>query len=118
MNANVVQEGMMIKGQRFHCPCCGWPGLLAPAYAQIGPPPWKAHGVPPYEAKYGDPSYDVCSCCGFEFGNDDNPGTGNAVSFHEHLRQWIGDGCKWFREQEKPRDWDLEGQLTLAQIKT
>ncbi len=86
----------------------------SPAHKGIGDPPWSSHGHPPYEIKYGMPSYEVCTCCGFEFGNDDNPGTAEPVSFDDYLRQWIAQGCKWFDEKEKPRDWNLEAQLTRA----
>jgi hypothetical protein len=44
--------------------------------------------TPPYEDVLGRPSYEVCPQCEFEFGNDDNPGTGHPVSFEEYRRAW------------------------------
>ncbi len=112
---NVVHE-KMTKELTSTCPCCGWPGLDSPAYVGIGKPPWASHGQPPYETKYGMPSYEVCACCGFEFGNDDNPGTAKPDSFGQYLSRWIAEGCKWFCEDEKPKDWNLETQLNRAKI--
>jgi rubredoxin len=35
------------------------------------------------------PSYEVCPNCGFEFGNDDNPGTEAGVSFEQYRTEWV-----------------------------
>lgn len=51
---------------------------------------------PPYEEQLGTPSYEVCARCGFEFGNDDNPGTGKADSFESYRARWESDGCPLF----------------------
>jgi hypothetical protein len=48
--------------------------------------------VPPYEALLGRPSYEVCPSCGFEFGNDDNPGIGEPDSFESYRREWTKAG--------------------------
>lgn len=34
------------------------------------------------------PSYEVCPNCGFEFGNDDNPGVSAPVSFEDSRLEW------------------------------
>lgn len=107
---------MMITANSFHCPCCGWSGLSCPAYYSIGEPPWGDHGQPPYESRYGMPSYEVCACCGFEFGNDDNPGTAEGIDFKTYLKDWIEHGCQWFDKQKKPEGWQLDAQLTMAWI--
>jgi hypothetical protein len=52
--------------------------------------------TPPYEDLLGRPSYEVCPCCGFEFGNDDNPGTAAPVSFEQYRAQWEADGRQRF----------------------
>src|SRR3954454_7715680 len=93
------------------CPCCGFAGLDMPAYRRLGPPPWFHPGPPPYEQWYGDPSYEVCACCGLEFGNDDNPGTAAPTSFEQYRDEWIRGGCRWFDESLRPSDWDLKEQL-------
>jgi hypothetical protein len=75
----------------FECPVCQYPGLDVKPYA-LWPPPQGIELVPPYERLLGRPSYEVCPCCGFEFGNDDNPGTGQADSFESYRRDWIKAG--------------------------
>jgi hypothetical protein len=57
------------------------------------------------------PSYDVCPCCGYEFGNDDNPGTGLPIDFHTYRQHWLRDGAKWFDDRQRPKDWNLNNQL-------
>ena len=47
------------------------------------PPQDVARLVPPYGNALGRPSYEVCPRCGFEFGNDDNPGTAAPSSFDD-----------------------------------
>jgi hypothetical protein len=104
----------MDNAELHFCPCCGYAGLAAPAYAKLGPPPWNHPGPPPYEQWYGLPSYEVCACCGFEFGNDDNPGTAAPSSFEKYQREWIDKGCPWFRERNRPAGWQLADQLRAA----
>jgi hypothetical protein len=53
------------------------------------------------------PSFDICVCCGVEFGNED-------VSIHsirEYRNNWIKKGAIWNSEIHKPANWNLEGQL-------
>jgi len=95
------------------CPCCGWPGLEARPYAEwTGQVPEGAD--PPYDEWLGTASYEVCRCCGFEFGNDDNPGTAPPVSFDEYRHKWAMDGCRWFVPDLRPPDWSLDDQLRGA----
>ena len=79
----------------FECPVCGYDGLTEPPYERW-PPPEGAELTPPYESALGRPSYEVCPRCGFEFGNDDNPGTAAPVSFDEYRREWVVRGSPWF----------------------
>src|SRR5436305_1199927 len=99
-----------------YCPCCGYPGLDMPAYRRLGLPPWHHPGPPPYEQWYGDPSYDVCACCGFEFGNDDNPGTAPPSTFEQYRREWVAEGCRWFDPAQQPTVWSVEEQFAAARI--
>ncbi len=49
--------------------------------------------------------YNICDCCGTEFGNDDE------LHSHEELRQsWIEAGCRWFFGAP-PAGWDARTQL-------
>jgi hypothetical protein len=60
---------------------------------------------------FGTPSYDVCDCCGYEFGYDDEPGTAEPVTFVEYRTLWMKRGCPWFSPDKKPQGWMLESQL-------
>ena len=109
---------MSIVLVRHYCPTCGYPGLASPAYARLGPPPWVHPGPPPYERWYGDPAYQICPCCGFEPGNDDDSWS-EAVrpwSFEQYLREWVRSGGEWLDESLKPERWDLRQQLRDAGI--
>lgn len=103
---------------RWPCPVCGYPGLDAPPYANIGAPPYVVRGGPPYALELGAPSYDVCPCCGFEFGNDDDPGTvARGLSFEEYRLEWIAGGCRWFVSGAiTPEGWSPGRQLAEAGI--
>ena len=79
----------------YECPLCKHRGLDVPPYEQW-PPPEGVELVPPYENALGRPSYEVCSRCGFEFGNDDNPGTAVPQSFGDYRREWEANGRPWF----------------------
>src|SRR5215510_1167854 len=108
---------MEIAARKFVCPCCGYSELGCPPYERMGLPPWLDHGVPPYQQRYGSPSYDCCSCCGFEFGFDDDPGaSATASSFGEYLHSWIAGGCVWFTLSRCPEGWSLVEQLRRAGI--
>lgn len=47
-------------------------------------------------------SYDICDCCGCEFGYDDN------ATYYD---DWVKNGCEWFSPKSKPKDWCLEDQI-------
>ena len=79
----------------YECPVCGHPGLTVAPYERW-PPPLNVSLVPPYEDALGRPSYEVGPKCGFEFGNDDNPGTAEPESFDEYRREWERQGKPWF----------------------
>ena len=100
----------------YTCPCCGYPGLELKPYSRLGSAPYKIVGGPPYSQTLGEPSFDVCDCCGFEFGTDDEPGTAPPTSFREYLERWVEAGCKWFDSQKLPRGWTLADQLRTAGI--
>jgi hypothetical protein len=57
-----------------------------------------------------------CPCCGFEFGNDDDPGTAAPRSFAQYLAEWMQQGCHWFDPKRKPPVWQIEKQLRSAGI--
>lgn len=73
------------------CPICGYDKLLEPPYDECN-----------------NPSYEICPCCGFEYGFDDQDRNFDFIAYRE---KWLLSGAKWFQCQEKPDDWDLNVQL-------
>lgn len=71
----------------YACPVCGSVELTTKPYERW-PPPEGLTLSPPYEEMLGRPSYEVCPKCGFEFGNDDNPGTATPTSFDDYRLEW------------------------------
>lgn len=79
----------------WECPVCRHVGLTVKPYERW-PPPAGQPLAPPYEDSLGKPSYEVCPRCGFEFGNDDNPGTAPPQSFEAYRLEWEAEGRPWF----------------------
>lgn len=73
------------------CPVCGYDELLEPPYDE-----------------YNIPSYEICPCCGFEYGFDDQDLNFDFITYRE---KWLLSGAKWVQCQEKPDDWNLDTQL-------
>lgn len=61
--------------------------------------PWGEDG--------NSPNYEICPCCGVEFGNEDY----TMESTIEYRKQWLANGAKWFTFKEKPENWNLKKQL-------
>ncbi|WP_154890075.1 hypothetical protein [Longibaculum muris] len=76
---------------KYICPICGYDKLLEPPYDE-----------------YNNPSYEICPCCGFEYGFDDQDQNFDFIAYREN---WLLSGAKWFLPQEKPDNWDLSAQL-------
>jgi hypothetical protein len=47
-------------------------------------------------------SFDICPCCGCEYGYSDNA---------EYRQRWLEDGAQWFRPDACPENWNLSEQL-------
>ena len=75
----------------YICPVCGYDKLMEE----------------PFD-KDGNPSYEICNCCGFEFGYDDGS---EGVTPDFYRKEWIGQGAKWFNIKFKPEEWNLQEQL-------
>jgi hypothetical protein len=75
------------------CPVCGFDDLDEPPYSDAG-----------------DGLFEICPCCGFQFGvSDDNQG----VSFHEWREWWINQGMSWSSKGiPAPQGWDPHQQLS------
>lgn len=52
------------------------------------------------------PSYDICPCCGVEFGYGDT-----TIDNCKAIRKdWIAKGMKWSFPEEKPSNWSWDEQ--------
>lgn len=79
----------------FLCPACG---------TDLDFEPWRGRS----------PSYEICPCCGIQFGLDDFiPGEATERwRFHAEWRQrWIRGGMQRWSTDEQPPDWDPREQL-------
>lgn len=76
--------------KKYICPVCGFDGLKEPPF-----------GV------NNEPSHEICPCCGFEFGFDED----GAAGFNIFRLHWIENGTKWFTSARRPKNWDVEKQL-------
>lgn len=76
--------------QKFNCNICGYPNLDQPPRDETG-----------------GPSFEICPCCGGEFGYNDT----TIQAEQSYRRNWIHNGTKWFIFGLKPADWSLRDQL-------
>ena len=65
--------------------------------------------VPPWGEGEQTPSWEICPCCGTEFGYEDN----TIKSVKIKRTDWIKKGEKWFDEKQKPNDWSFKKQKEL-----
>jgi hypothetical protein len=80
---------------RVHdCPACGFEGL--------GEPPWD---------ESGNPSYDICPCCGMQFGYYDS-GRREELFYAGWRVRWLVEGGRWWSKGTKPPPgWSAEAQV-------
>ncbi len=80
------------------CPVCRFPGLTEPP-----------------RSKSGGASFEICPCCGFQFGvSDDDEG----VTYVAWRRRWKDAGMRWFSKgRRSPAGWDPVAQLKTARPK-
>jgi hypothetical protein len=53
------------------------------------------------------PNYDICDCCGVEFGYGDC----TLKAIRASRERWLANGGKWRYPEEKPANWSLEMQM-------
>ncbi|GKX55261.1 hypothetical protein SOASR030_13730 [Leminorella grimontii] len=63
-------------------------------------PPWGDDG--------DSPNYDICDCCGAEFGYED----ASLDTLKVYRAKWLGNGANWNHKKSQPDDWSLEAQLS------
>lgn len=80
----------MPNDESSRCRVCG---LLQSA------PPWGANG--------NEPTFEICDCCGVEFGYEDS----TPSSASRYRQAWLARGSPWFEPKERPANWSLGEQL-------
>ncbi len=61
----------------------------------------------PWGESCDSPTYDICVCCGAEFGFDDI----SEYSAREYRSEWLKKGAKFFHPASCPENWDISEQL-------
>lgn len=64
-------------------------------------------GEPPWGESECDPTFNICECCGVEFGYEDHLMSGVLRC----RKRWIESGGIWFRPKAKPSNWDMAEQI-------
>lgn len=67
-------------------------------------PPWGADGK--------TATFNICDCCGVEFGYGD----ATSETINRFRQQWINNGAKWSDPKAKPTGWNLSTQLALIGV--
>ncbi len=73
---------------------------LVCGFDYVDEPPWGPDG--------DSPSFDICACCGVEFGYTDS----SIESIKQFRQQWIDSGWPWRMPKMTPPGWDSEKQLS------
>ena len=66
-----------------------------------------ANEEPPWGPDGRLPTFDICDCCGVEFGYEDN----SPASTRAYRQRWLGLGASWFSPKDRPDLWELDAQL-------
>lgn len=53
------------------------------------------------------PTYEICPCCGVQFGKEDV----TLESIQKYRAEWLRKRAKWFAKNSKPEHWVLEEQM-------
>ncbi|MGG0821641.1 hypothetical protein ABE099_02090 [Paenibacillus turicensis] len=81
---------------KYYCLVCNYDGLDEAPYSDVG-----------------TPSYEICPCCGFQYGyHDDDENDEKEKHYIEWRQKWIKDDYRWRDESTLPSaDWDPVEQL-------
>lgn len=80
-----------MENKKYICPVCG--------YDKLDEKPYNIAG---------EPSFEICPCCGFEYGYDD---MNSGFTFESYKDKWVCNGAKWVDKKQQPKEWSLEKQL-------
>ncbi len=73
-------------------------------------------GLPQADLPWGDdgrcPTYEICDCCGVEFGYED----ATLVGVKKARSDWLAKGAPWFAPEARPVNWDLEAQMRMIPL--
>ncbi|MVQ37632.1 hypothetical protein GON05_23700 [Paenibacillus sp. MAH-34] len=65
----------------------------------------------PQYMENGLPMFNICDCCGFQAGFDDDA-KNEPESIEQYRKRWVDYGSNWFSSKpSKPQGWNLEEQL-------
>jgi hypothetical protein len=64
-------------------------------------------GVEPWGKDGETPSFDICTCCGVQFGYEDC----DILSVKKFRAEWLNNGAHWSWAKNKPENWSLEEQM-------
>lgn len=87
------------------CPVCGFDGLDEPAYNE-----------------FNDPSFEICLCCRFQFGDDDDVEIEEGLFMqreetHTNYREaWIESGAPIFQTEYYPKQFQFDGAVTREHL--
>ncbi len=86
----------------YICPVCG--------YSELEESPYD---------KFGDSSFEICPCCGTEFGYHDFVKNKKDLTLRwKSLREkWLRKNAKWHFPEKKPKKWSLKEQLKNLKIR-
>ena len=64
-------------------------------------------GFEPWGEDGETPTFDICQCCGIQFGREDC----SVLEVKEQRKRWLKNESKWFASKGKPEGWSLDDQL-------
>lgn len=94
-----------VKQMNYICPVCGHDGLEEPAYNE-----------------YNLPSFEICSCCRFQFGDDNDVEMTEGVFLSReeamtvYREKWIRNGAEIFQPDEYPQEFQVNGRVIIAHL--
>jgi hypothetical protein len=89
-DASIIPDDQMGNDSLFHCRVCG---------LRQADPPWGDDGR--------TPNFQICDCCGVEFGYEDV----SPASVKSARSTWLAKGAPWFNPKARPLIWDVGKQM-------